>query len=269
MTTDEFLEQFIEGYLFEDLQTMSQITPDPARPYGAVGYPMLMTIMSGMELLGGLLVSANQDYKPRGNSANFKNFWDKYFSREFPKYATLGGLVYQLVRNGIAHSFIAKHGIVVNKLSQEAIELDSKNKELHLNPNELYYEFKQSYVNRVKPIFLGESQHDGLTVDILQQRINTLDNNYHTETLEVFNNNKAPIDLSAIRELANSTQPFAVTGAMGPVDSPAYTTTTTQTTRSFPRSNDPQDDDFEHENSPEMNQSPPGYFLIFVSQHDG
>ncbi len=49
MTLDDYLEQFIEGYLFEDLRSMASITGSPDKPYGAVGYPMVMTALSGVE----------------------------------------------------------------------------------------------------------------------------------------------------------------------------------------------------------------------------
>jgi hypothetical protein len=37
MTLDQYLRQFIEGYLLEDLSSMASIVLAPGKKYGAVG----------------------------------------------------------------------------------------------------------------------------------------------------------------------------------------------------------------------------------------
>jgi hypothetical protein len=53
LTLGEFLERYVEGYLFADLQSMAAVKV-PAGQYGALGYPMMMTALAGVELLGAL-----------------------------------------------------------------------------------------------------------------------------------------------------------------------------------------------------------------------
>jgi hypothetical protein len=57
MTLDDFLSRFVEGYLFEDLRSMAAIRLPEGVLYGAAGYPMVMTALSGVELLGMLTAS--------------------------------------------------------------------------------------------------------------------------------------------------------------------------------------------------------------------
>ncbi len=45
MTIDDFLQQFVEGYLFGDLESMSRITVLSGQTYGAAGYPMVATCL--------------------------------------------------------------------------------------------------------------------------------------------------------------------------------------------------------------------------------
>jgi len=47
-----FLEKFVEGYLLSDLKTMAEI-PAKDGP-GNLGYPMVLAVFAGCELLGAL-----------------------------------------------------------------------------------------------------------------------------------------------------------------------------------------------------------------------
>jgi hypothetical protein len=181
-----FVEQFIEGYILEDLETMSRDNVSPGKKYGAVGYPMIATILSGMELLGGFLTPNAQQFNPRGMRGNFLNYWDNYFVKEYPQYNGLGDIFYSLIRNGIGHVFIAKHGIVVNKFAGPAILVDQTKKELYLNPNEFYKEFRESYLNRAKPILDGSDTTTGLNTTIIGSRVNVLDADYLAESQAKF-----------------------------------------------------------------------------------
>jgi hypothetical protein len=50
MKIEAFLEQFVEGYIFEDLASMESV-PNRGR-YGNCGYSMVMVALAGVELLG-------------------------------------------------------------------------------------------------------------------------------------------------------------------------------------------------------------------------
>ena len=73
MTLDEYLERFIEGYLFEDLRSMASIELPPGKEYGAVGYPMVMTALSGIEVLG--VLTSRASFSPDNGAARFGEFW--------------------------------------------------------------------------------------------------------------------------------------------------------------------------------------------------
>jgi hypothetical protein len=73
MTLDEFLERFVEGYLFEDLCSMAAIKLSDGQRYGAVGYPMVMTTLAGVELLG--ILTATKRFHPNEGDDRFREFW--------------------------------------------------------------------------------------------------------------------------------------------------------------------------------------------------
>ncbi|NTV41355.1 MAG: hypothetical protein HGA61_03730 [Candidatus Moranbacteria bacterium] len=91
MNIDKFLEQFVEGYMFGDIENMLKIKLEEGRNYGACGYPIMMTVLSGMELLGDLL--SEKSIKPNSElgNENFLKFWDKYFCKCNPKYKISDG----------------------------------------------------------------------------------------------------------------------------------------------------------------------------------
>ena len=48
ITVKDFLEHYIDQYLMHDVADMM-------RPQAQIGFPLLMTVFAGMELMGGLL----------------------------------------------------------------------------------------------------------------------------------------------------------------------------------------------------------------------
>ena len=104
MTLDDYLEQFIEGYLLEDLRSMASITLPPDQRYGAVGYPMVMTALSGIEVLGAL--TSRTKCSGENGADRFGAFWREYVYVEKPAFQRLHALVYQMVRHGLAHAYL-------------------------------------------------------------------------------------------------------------------------------------------------------------------
>ncbi|MGE5836006.1 MAG: hypothetical protein ACM4AI_16110 [Acidobacteriota bacterium] len=51
MEIEAFLERFVEGYLFGDLESMAQVRLE-GRKYGNCGYSMVLVELAGAELLG-------------------------------------------------------------------------------------------------------------------------------------------------------------------------------------------------------------------------
>ena len=113
MNLDQYLEQFIEGYLFEDLRSMAPIKLPPGKRYGAVGYPMVMTVLSGIEVLGALTSKAQ--FSPGNGAARFGEFWRGYMYADSEGFQRLDSLVYNLIRHPLAHCFMTKPMIQVTK----------------------------------------------------------------------------------------------------------------------------------------------------------
>src|SRR5689334_16115349 len=75
MNIADFLEQYVEGYLFEDLTSMEPIRAGQGKECGAVGYPMVAATLAGIELLGAL-TSAKTFDPIRGGRQYFRSFWE-------------------------------------------------------------------------------------------------------------------------------------------------------------------------------------------------
>lgn len=177
----EFKESFIEGYLFNDLRSMST-----KQDYGALGYPMVVSILAGMELFGRLLSG-------KDNRSGFVYYWDNFFVKQNQRYSLLGELIYQLVRNGIAHSFITKPGIFITKDEKQgnAITMD-ESKNIYIDANLLFSEFENSYNSLVKPIFENKRLPQNKTV---QMQLDKLMADCHRNSKTEFKNLLSKCDL--------------------------------------------------------------------------
>jgi len=118
---------------------------------------MVASALAGMELLGGLLSSpALFNTAPPSGNGYFLSFWDKHLCEIEPRYLGLGSLVRALIRNGVAHTFVAKGGIgiVKGKDGQPAAEhlaTDGKTF-LCIDAVRFYLDFNQTYNQRIKPL---------------------------------------------------------------------------------------------------------------------
>jgi hypothetical protein len=110
MEIDAFLERYVDGYLLSDLAAMAPLQVPAGQP-GSLGYPMVMTTLSGIELLG-VLTSAARFSRSSGE-ARFCEFWGSYLYPGSDR--RLAEAVYGLVRHGLAHSFMTKPLILVTK----------------------------------------------------------------------------------------------------------------------------------------------------------
>ncbi len=236
MSIDSFLSQFIDGYLLSDLETMSHDNVAAGKEYGAVGYPMMTTILAGMELLGGLLLPSEKKFDPdHGGHDKFLHFWDYYFCTQFPAYKGLGGLFYSLIRNGVAHTFIAKHGIVIHKFSKQSIKVDLGAKEVYVDPNVFFEEFRDTYHTRVVTI---EDK------SLMQQRLNKIERAYAKKSDALFNSLQTVDQSVDVKDywpklsLANQAWSSGASHAMGPVDGIQLISTTNATTVSGTLSQD-------------------------------
>jgi hypothetical protein len=113
MTLDQYLERYVEGYLFGDLHSMAAVKV--RGPYGGVGYPMVMATLSGIELLGVLTSDVGFDKKKRDGDKRFRDYWQQYLYRNHPARQRIANAIYELVRHGLAHTYTAKPTFVVTK----------------------------------------------------------------------------------------------------------------------------------------------------------
>lgn len=76
------LGQLIEGYLLGDLESMAnEVT---LKEIGAVGYPMVMAVLSGSELLTALATDEKKDNR-------IETYWTRYMAKVDVRYGDLGG----------------------------------------------------------------------------------------------------------------------------------------------------------------------------------
>ena len=181
MRIEEFLNKFVEGYLFHDLESMEKITLPTGQNDGAVGYPMVSTIMAGIELLGNLLIPTSDAFNPNLGNNYFLNYWNIYLTKQYPIYTNLGSLFRKLIRHGIAHTFVAKPGILVTKGTNQQIKLDTPRQELYVDCNVLFNDFKQSYISLVKPIIFETSPYPLTTKANMQGRLDSMSARYSAD----------------------------------------------------------------------------------------
>jgi hypothetical protein len=154
MTTklEAFLTRNVEGYLLEDLETMKPLAPKPGKDVGGVGYPLVMTVFSGIELLGGLL-SPNA-FEPNGRgAAYFTTYWRDYLYPSDSNRAALGPALYKLARHGLAHAFVTKgRGIEVGKGAPGQHLSSSDGKTIYVDAVRPAEDFADSYRSMFKPL---------------------------------------------------------------------------------------------------------------------
>jgi len=183
MNIDDFLEVNVEGYLLNDLENMANYRICTSS-YGELGYPLIVSTIAGMELLGGLL-SHNTFDKNKGDSY-FREYWKNYLGQNtrYRNRENFIDIVYQLVRHGIAHGFIVKPGILIVKNNPQkhlSYQIENTTKALIIDAVEFYKDFKDSYCNHVKSDISNLKQN-------MQNRLNEMICCYQTQSNNLFNN---------------------------------------------------------------------------------
>lgn len=186
MNIDDFLKQFVDGYLLGDLQSMAAVVVPSGKIYGGVGYPMVATTLAGMELLGELLMPNTDPFDPNQSNVYFLNYWDNYFVQCNPAYTGLGRIFRQLMRNGISHTFVAKPGIFVEKGTNRQMSIDTKRQEIYIDCNVFFREFEDSYLRFVRPIIEGIATSPLTTKTNVQTRLDSLETVYTNDSTGLF-----------------------------------------------------------------------------------
>lgn len=148
-----YLEPYIDGYLLCDLESIAYTIPSDKHP-GAAGYPLILTICAGMELLGALLRPSIKDkFNEDDGIKYFGHYWKHYLSKVDPEYEKYGEVARTLIRNGLAHLFMTKPRIGVVK-SNPQYHLKKVEGHLIIDAVKLYEDFKKSYIDYAKPVLL-------------------------------------------------------------------------------------------------------------------
>jgi hypothetical protein len=206
----DFLSHNVEDYLFYDLRVMQKISPEPGAPGGGLGYPLLMTTFSGIELLGALL--SPQGFDTYSGDRYFKEYWQKFLYPDKSTALSDLAIVYKLARHGIGHTFLLKGPLGVVK-GQPTYHLKHGEKgEFYIDAIELSSDLIDSYEKRVKPLLAVSTN-----ADMMAQRLNEISKSYASVAAVTL---IAPVGSTAV-----SPPPVGASGAVGgPVPSSVSST---------------------------------------------
>jgi len=140
---ERMLQHGVEGYLFGDLESMA--TEIVSKPIGAVGYPMVMAVLAGSELLGAMTSTVKQ-------SDRIESYWAKYMAQVDWHYGHLGVIAKELARNGIAHSYLSDLGVLVQRGGGRHFMRSGG--ELIFDCLQLDVDFRRSYTEYALPYIL-------------------------------------------------------------------------------------------------------------------
>lgn len=178
MKVQDFLEKYIEWYMFEDLKNMAGIKSTHPSGFGEAGYPMMITCLAGIELFGALLSGTSFDPKDiHAGNRYFTYFWNSCLVKIDPYCEDLSPIFRQLLRNGLDHNFFTKPGIIVHKTEDKtnpsAISVDATKKIIVVNSVKFYENLKEAYIRFIRPI--GIENKPGLTDQkTMEKRLNEI-----------------------------------------------------------------------------------------------
>jgi hypothetical protein len=158
---DGFIKNQITDYLLNDLQTIRDNVRSNMHP-GNAAYLMVGAICSGIEFIGTLVTEqkvipgCDVCHKPEQirNDFPFEHYCQDYLAKVDERYAVLGSLLRELVRNGIAHSFATKGRIGITRIgTREGTHLVRVTEQglLVINANYFFDDFKESYLRYALP----------------------------------------------------------------------------------------------------------------------
>jgi hypothetical protein len=133
------LERILEEYLVKDLEALR---------HTRVGYPSLMTVFAGVELLGSLL--GEGEFGTDGE--DFRHYWTKYLYPNRPRTSEEAEIIYAFVRHGVMHHFFPKGMVGVTGSDPGAHMSCRSDGILILDVKVLTDDFVSSYNQNVKPL---------------------------------------------------------------------------------------------------------------------
>ncbi len=210
---DEFLSHHVENYLFYDIGFMER----DDEMGGGVGYPMLMTCCAGIEFLGAL--RSRSRFQARGLGYQyFREYWGACLYPN-PPFNAFDVQVYQLIRHGIAHSFVTKGHIGVVRKQPHLHFKQGANNLLLVDAVQLGRDLKASYLAAIKPI-LTDPARSAEKVE-MEKRLTEMEADYATQaaTHGLGFSGSVPTGVTgAVGSVTQSTTVFpGVTGPTGPL----------------------------------------------------
>lgn len=149
---NQYIEKYIEGYLFADLKTIHEkVSRDGSHheSLGNLAYLFTIAMCSAMEFLGLLLREKDAVKDGRVDASNALAHYIKYYLEPIdPKYSVLRTIGSQLVRNGISHTYATKGNIAVTRQGnreQTHFVKYGADGVIVLNPDYIYEDFLKSY----------------------------------------------------------------------------------------------------------------------------
>lgn len=164
---------------------MGRVKLKKGQRIGGVAYPTINAILSGMELLGGLLQTTTFSTSSSDGNTYFLNYWNNYLSKQNPKYAPYGSIFRKLVRHGIAHTYLTKTGIWIlkgNSSEHLKIYTSGGNRYMIIDIGEFFKDFIASYQALVRPIVYGGIVGASVTPQDMLNRLNEMIRAYETES---------------------------------------------------------------------------------------
>jgi hypothetical protein len=139
----KLLEQAIDQYAIKDLDTMlaTEITDE-----GAIGYPIVMTVLAACDLLGHL---GGAD-----KGREVRTYFETHLASVNHWYADVAKIAQNQVRNGIAHHYLAKYGITIFRGHPEVhlhVNGEGADAQLYLDCEPLARDFIRSYREHARP----------------------------------------------------------------------------------------------------------------------
>lgn len=150
-----FVTRNVEGYLFADLETLKAASPPPGQSDGAVGYPLIMTAFSGVELLGNLVSSSSFD-ATRG-ADRFDEFWRSHLYPNDAARQAAGTVLYKVARHGLAHAFVVKGNLEIVKSSPTMHLVRTPTGAVSVDAVQLAVDLRHAYDTQIKPAVLAGS----------------------------------------------------------------------------------------------------------------
>jgi len=141
------LGTFVDGYLVSDLRAMLAVRPMRDCGFGALGYPIVASTCAGIELLGTLSYEPNTAVDFNEGRKYFTWFWQNWIHNDEMR-RHLAGPVYELLRNGIAHTFVGRPRVEVGRFGgSREMHLTRKpgTEVLHVDADALAEDFVNAY----------------------------------------------------------------------------------------------------------------------------